>query len=160
SPCCWRQRGSSRCSTGSISGDEGEQTPHEPRSTATFPCHASGWAWIAICDVLGSRAGASRARGTSWPKLSLGAPYGIGGRRPSFASGDRLAMSQVYEALEPVLNGHRVTLLDVPILEQQFLELMWKGGKITHPTGEHDDHANAVAGVVALVAVPSSVPLM
>jgi hypothetical protein len=59
-----------------------------------------------------------------------------------------------------VLNGHRVTLIDVPILEQQLLGLMWKGGKITDPAGEHDDYANAVAGVVALVTVSSSVPLM
>jgi hypothetical protein len=51
-------------------------------------------------------------------------------------------------------------LLDVPILEQQLLGLMWKGGRITHQTGEHDDHANAVAGVLGLVTVPSSEPLM
>lgn len=56
--------------------------------------------------------------------------------------------SQCYEALEPLLNGRRVALLDVPVLEQQLLGLGWRGGKITHAPGEHDDFANAVAGVV------------
>jgi hypothetical protein len=53
--------------------------------------------------------------------------------------------SQLYEALEPMLNGHRVTLLDVPVFEQQLLGLEWRGAKITHAPGEHDDWANAVA---------------
>ena len=58
---------------------------------------------------------------------------------------------QLYEALEPRVNGHAVSLPDVPLLEQQLLGLVWRGGKITHPNGEHDDWANAVAGVVDLV---------
>jgi hypothetical protein len=57
--------------------------------------------------------------------------------------------SELYEAIEPLLNGHRVVLLDVPTLEQQLLGLMWKGGRITHQNGEHDDFATAAAGVVA-----------
>jgi len=57
--------------------------------------------------------------------------------------------SQLYEALEPVLNGRRVILVDTPKLEQQFLGLIWRGGKIDHQPGEHDDFANACAGVVA-----------
>ncbi len=60
--------------------------------------------------------------------------------------------SQLYEALEPVLNGGRVLLPDVPVLEQQLLGLVWRGGKITHPNGEHDDWATAVAGLVADLA--------
>jgi hypothetical protein len=56
---------------------------------------------------------------------------------------------QLYEALEPALNGGRVVLLDVPELEQQLLGLVWRGGRIDHLGGEHDDYANAVAGVVA-----------
>jgi hypothetical protein len=55
--------------------------------------------------------------------------------------------SQLYEALEPRLNGGRVVLLDVPLLEQQLLGLVWKGGRIVD-AGEHDDWANAAAGVV------------
>jgi hypothetical protein len=60
--------------------------------------------------------------------------------------------SELYESMEPLLNGRRVVLLDVPILEQELLGLIWRGSKIDHPNGEHDDHANAVAGVVVLVA--------
>ena len=56
--------------------------------------------------------------------------------------------SQLYEAFEPLVNGHRVVLLDVPTLEQQLLGLVWRGGKIDHQPGEHDDHACAAAGVL------------
>src|SRR5262245_55753828 len=38
--------------------------------------------------------------------------------------------SQLYEAFEPLLNGHRVLLLDVAAVEQQLLGLVWRGGKI------------------------------
>lgn len=56
--------------------------------------------------------------------------------------------SKNYEALEPCLSGHRVVLPHVPTLEQQLLGLVWRGGKIDHPGGEHDDWACAVAGLV------------
>lgn len=56
--------------------------------------------------------------------------------------------SQLYEALEPRLNAREVILLDVPLLEQQLLGLVWRGAKIDHPSGEHDDWANAAAGLV------------
>lgn len=60
--------------------------------------------------------------------------------------------SELYEALEPRLNEPgRVVLLDVPVLEQQLLGLIWRGGKITHQSGEHDDFATAAAGVVEQV---------
>ncbi len=56
--------------------------------------------------------------------------------------------SELYEALEPCLNSSRVVLVDIAVLEQQLLGLTWCGGKIDHPNGEHDDYANAAAGVV------------
>jgi hypothetical protein len=59
--------------------------------------------------------------------------------------------SQLYESFEPNLNSQRVMLPNVPELEQQLLGLIWRGGKIDHPGGEHDDHANAAAGVVHLL---------
>jgi hypothetical protein len=59
--------------------------------------------------------------------------------------------SALYEAFEPVLNAGGVVLLDVPTLEQQMLGLVWRGGKIDHQPGEHDDYANAAAGVVGLL---------
>ncbi len=55
--------------------------------------------------------------------------------------------SKMYEAFEPLLNGGRVILLDETMVEQQFLGLVWRGSKIDHPTGEHDDWSNAVASV-------------
>lgn len=61
--------------------------------------------------------------------------------------------SQLYEALEPLINGRTLVLPDAPMLEQQLLGLVWRGGKIDHPAGEHDDWANAVAGAAALAAV-------
>lgn len=67
-----------------------------------------------------------------------------------------LTKSELYEALEPPLNAGHVVLLDVPVLEQQLLGLVWRGSKIDHPTGEHDDWANAVAGVLVGLAVPLS----
>jgi hypothetical protein len=61
-----------------------------------------------------------------------------------------MTRSQLYESMEPSLNGHHVVLLDQPEVEQQLLGLVWRGGKIDHPPGNHDDWANAVAGVVCL----------
>ena len=67
--------------------------------------------------------------------------------------------SELYEAFEPILNSHGVVLLDVPTLEQQLLGLMWRGGKIGHASGEHDDWANAVAGVARVLTRPQLVEL-
>ena len=60
--------------------------------------------------------------------------------------------SQIYEALEPHLNAGEVVLLDHPVLEQQLLGLVWKGSKIDHPSGEHDDAAAAAAGALLLAS--------
>jgi hypothetical protein len=43
------------------------------------------------------------------------------------------------------LTSPRPVLLDVATLEQQLLGLAWRGGRIDHQAGEHDDYANAVA---------------
>jgi phage terminase large subunit-like protein len=56
--------------------------------------------------------------------------------------------SELYDALEPLLNSHGVVLLDLPTLEQQLLGLVWRGGRIDHASGEHDDYANAAAGAL------------
>jgi hypothetical protein len=66
-----------------------------------------------------------------------------------YVTSDKTA-SQLYEALEPRLNGRQVVLLDVPLLEQQLLGLIWRGNKIDHVLGEHDDWANAAAGAVVV----------
>ena len=60
--------------------------------------------------------------------------------------------SEIYEEIEPLLNGGRIVLLDHPNLESQFLGLVWRGGKIDHPNGEHDDYANGAAGALNLAS--------
>ncbi len=62
-----------------------------------------------------------------------------------------LTTSQLYEALEPRLNAGELVLLDNPIVEAQLLGLVWRASRIDHPSGEHDDFANAVAGVIHAV---------
>ena len=59
---------------------------------------------------------------------------------------------ELYAAFEARVNSHQVVLLDQAVLEQQLLGLVWKGGKIVHPSGEHDDLANAAVGAL-LVAL-------
>jgi hypothetical protein len=62
--------------------------------------------------------------------------------------------SELYEQLEPRLNAGEVTLVDVPKLSEQLIGLVWRGGKITHVAGEHDDMAVAAAGVASLLQTP------
>lgn len=63
-----------------------------------------------------------------------------------------LSKSEIYEAIEPKLNSAEVVLLDIATLESQLLGLVWRGSKIDHPSGEHDDFANAAAGAVQLAS--------
>jgi hypothetical protein len=67
----------------------------------------------------------------------------------------RKSATQLYESFEPRLNAREVVLLDEPLLEQQLLGLIWRGGKIDHPAGEHDDYANAVAGLTETLIGPN-----
>ncbi len=63
-----------------------------------------------------------------------------------------LNRSQLYAALEPLLNSGRCELLDHPKLMQQLIGLVRRGEKIDHTSGEHDDHSNAAAGVLVMVS--------
>ena len=58
------------------------------------------------------------------------------------------AKHDIYSAFEPHLNAGEVELLDLPKLQQQALGLVWRGRKIDHQNGEHDDHVNAAAGAL------------
>jgi len=42
-------------------------------------------------------------------------------------------------------------LLDATVLIEQLVSLVWRGAKITHEHGAHDDHANAAALAVNVV---------
>lgn len=92
-----------------------------------------------VYNVTGDSVGGETYRG-EW--LKAGVQYRV----------SKETTSELYEGLEPRLNAHRVILPDVPQLEQQLLGLVWKGGKITHPVGQHDDFATSASGVVSLLA--------
>jgi hypothetical protein len=66
--------------------------------------------------------------------------------------------SDLYEELEPRLNAGEVELPDIRELQEQLLTLVWRGTKIDHMPADHDDFANAVAGVI-YVAAKSSIAL-
>jgi hypothetical protein len=63
----------------------------------------------------------------------------------------RTSKSELYEQFEPLLTAGEVELLDVPELQEQLLTLVWRGTKIDHLPGDHDDFANAAAGALVLV---------
>jgi hypothetical protein len=73
--------------------------------------------------------------------------------------------SELYRDLLPVLNSRQCELLDNPILVSQLTSLERRVGRtgrdsIGHPLGQHDDVANATAGViVGLVATRSAQPV-
>ena len=63
----------------------------------------------------------------------------------------RMPKSDIYEELEPLLNAGDVELLDIAKLQEQLLTLVWRGARIDHQPGDHDDYANAAAGALVLV---------
>jgi hypothetical protein len=72
-------------------------------------------------------------------------------RQVEGSTGAPVHRSDLYEALEVGLNGGEVELLDVPILQQQLLQLVVRGASIDHEPGAHDDFANAAAGAIFIV---------
>jgi hypothetical protein len=76
--------------------------------------------------------------------------------------------SELYLSLLPELNSGRVELLDNPQANNELIRLerrTARGGRdsVDHPPNSHDDLANVIAGLVALVATPvegrRSIPL-
>lgn len=65
----------------------------------------------------------------------------------------RWSKHDLYENMEVALTTGHVELPDIPLVREQLLGLVWRGQKIDHAPGGHDDFANAVAGVVQLVDV-------
>jgi hypothetical protein len=55
------------------------------------------------------------------------------------------------EKLEPVLNAGELELLHHPTLIEQLVSLIWRGTKIGHENGAHDDHATALALAASVV---------
>src|SRR5262249_55127501 len=56
-----------------------------------------------------------------------------------------------YEDFEAALNSGEAELLDDAKMQEQFLTLVVRGEKVDHLPGDHDDLANAVAGLVWLI---------
>jgi hypothetical protein len=65
--------------------------------------------------------------------------------------------SDLYDDLEPRLNAGEIELLDVAELQEQLLTLVYRGSKIDHQPGDHDDHANAAAGALLLVGLSEGI---
>lgn len=104
-----------------------------------------------------SEYGVTQVSGDKYAGLTFVAAFEAAGMHYEVAT--RTA-SQLYEALEPALNAGRVILPDVSALEQQLLGLAWRGNKIDHLGGEHDDFSNAVAGLVHDLLQPAPEPFL
>jgi hypothetical protein len=59
-----------------------------------------------------------------------------------------LTKHEIYEAVEVLFNTGTLVLLDHDVMESQFMGLVWRGSRIDHLPGEHDDYSNAAAGVL------------
>jgi hypothetical protein len=68
----------------------------------------------------------------------------------------KMTASELFEGLEPLLNASEVELLDDATLQEQLLTLVWRGSKIDHLPGDHNDHANAAAGAVVLATAKAA----
>ncbi len=66
--------------------------------------------------------------------------------------------SEAYELFEPRLNAGGVELLDSPKLIEQLLNLVWRGGKIDHQVGDHDDWSNAACGALVCASKEELAP--
>jgi hypothetical protein len=94
-----------------------------------------------LSDVTGDRYGGE------WPRER----FQVHGVRYLLAEQTR---SELYLAMLPAVNSRRVSLLDLPRLESQLVNLerrTSRGGRdsVDHAPGGHDDLANAVAGALA-----------
>jgi hypothetical protein len=62
------------------------------------------------------------------------------------------ATSDLYQLLEPKINSGIVEILDNEDLIGQGLTLIWKGAKVSHQNGDHDDFMTGFAGSILLAA--------
>lgn len=108
--------------------------------------------------------GLARVTGDRYGGTTFVVEFGSYGISQQMCPRDTTAL---YEALEPVINDGGVELPDEPKLQEQLVCLVIRGAKVTHPSGDHDDYANAVAGCVWLVRqsltveqVPTCLPVI
>ena len=89
--------------------------------------------------------GLSRVRGDNYAGMTFKADFASFGI--TYIDDNRSA-SDLYEAIEPALNAGEVELLDDAKLIDQWVSLVWKGNKISHQSGEHDDYVTAACGAL------------
>jgi hypothetical protein len=56
--------------------------------------------------------------------------------------------TELYEYAEPIFNAGEVELIDHQVSIEEALALVRKGAKVTHESNGHDDHINAIAGLI------------
>jgi len=113
--------------------DQGQRPPFDPRLAVER--------FVAVLNDYG----VSAVTGDSYAGETFKADFERAGIAYNVSAKTKSAL---YESLEPRLNSHQVVLLDVAVVEQQLLGLVWRGGRIDHQSGEHDDLANAAAGAI------------
>jgi hypothetical protein len=134
-------------------------------------CHAEGK--VAVLDLVAKQIGSPpfdpRAAVTHFCNILdewkihrvSGDAYGGETFRADFAARNKQydlvddSASEAYERLEPALNAGEVELLDQPTLVEQACSLVWRGSKITHEPGGHDDHINAAALAINIAHAPA-----
>ena len=89
--------------------------------------------------------GLTRVRGDNYAGETFRADFSAEGIT---YEADSRSASDLYEAIEPAINAGEVELLDDSKLLDQFVSLIWKGNKITHQGGEHDDFCTAAVGAL------------
>lgn len=94
--------------------------------------------------------------GTKAPGLTFAADWQAAGitYRPS-----PLTKPQLYEHLEVALNSGEVVLPDDPVTLEQLAGLQVRAGRIEKRSGERDDKANSIAGVVWCLGAGAGRPL-
>jgi hypothetical protein len=124
-----------------------KEPPFDPRHAVTFFCNILRDDYPSISRVYGDAFAGQTFRKDF---LARGISYEV---RSASAS-------LLYEKLEPLLNAGEIELLDQPTLVEQLVSLIWKGQKIGHENGAHDDHANAaaLAASVARAAIMRTKP--
>lgn len=120
--------------------DQGRKPPFDPGAAVLR--------FAALCKTYGVFAVSADSYGRKAPTLDFENAFRQAGLTYRACE---LSTPALYEALEPPLNAGEIVLLDDAETLEQLAGLQNRGGKIDHRAGEHDDRANAVAGVVWLL---------
>lgn len=120
--------------------DQGRKPPFNPHDAITR--------FAGICEQYGVSAITADTYGRKAPTLDFERAFRQAGisYRPC-----ALSTAALYEAFEAPLNAGEIVLPDDPETLEQLAGLQNRGRKIEHRSGEHDDRANAIAGLCWLL---------